>query len=51
MENGYQLETDSLGGSPVLRRLKNGEVIENTANSLRGGEERKTTFSHSSASE
>jgi hypothetical protein len=27
MQNGYQLETDSLGGNPVLRRLKNGEVI------------------------
>jgi hypothetical protein len=27
MENGYQLETDSLGGNPVLRRLKDGEVI------------------------
>jgi hypothetical protein len=27
MEHGYQLETDSLGGNPVLRRLKNNEVI------------------------
>ena len=27
MENGYQLETDSLGGNPVLRRLKDDEVI------------------------
>jgi len=27
MEQGYELETDSLGGSPVLRRLKDGEVI------------------------
>lgn len=27
MENGYELETDSLGGNPVLRRLKDGEVI------------------------
>ena len=27
MEDGYQLETDSLGGNPVLRRLKDGEVI------------------------
>jgi hypothetical protein len=27
MENGYQVETDSLGGNPVLRRLKDGEVI------------------------
>jgi hypothetical protein len=27
LEQGYQLETDSLGGNPVLRRLKDGEVI------------------------
>jgi hypothetical protein len=27
MQNGCQLKTDSLGGNPVLRRLKNGEVI------------------------
>jgi hypothetical protein len=27
MEDGYQLETDSLGGNPVLRRLKDDEVI------------------------
>lgn len=27
MQDGYQLETDSLGGNPVLRRLKDGEVI------------------------
>lgn len=27
MEHGYQLETDSLGGNPVLRKLKDGEVI------------------------
>jgi hypothetical protein len=27
MQEGYQLETDSLGGNPVLRRLKDGEVI------------------------
>jgi hypothetical protein len=27
MEHGYQLETDSLGSGPVLRRLKNDEVI------------------------
>ena len=26
MEHGYELETDSLGGNPVLR-LKNGEVM------------------------
>jgi len=27
MQGGYQLETDSLGGNLVLRRLKDGEVI------------------------
>jgi hypothetical protein len=27
LEQGYQLETDSLGANPVLRRLKDGEVI------------------------
>jgi hypothetical protein len=27
MEHGYQLETDSLGGNPVLRRVKDDEVI------------------------
>ena len=27
MDGGYQLETDSLGGNPVLRKLKDGEVI------------------------
>jgi hypothetical protein len=27
IRDGYQLETDSLGGNPVLRRLKDNEVI------------------------
>jgi hypothetical protein len=27
IQNGYQLETDSLGGSPVLRHLKDNEEI------------------------
>jgi len=27
LQNGYQLETDSLGGSPILRRLKDNEVL------------------------
>jgi hypothetical protein len=27
MEHGYKLETDSLGGDPVLRRLKDDEVV------------------------
>jgi hypothetical protein len=27
VERGYQLETDSLGGDPVLRSLKDNEVV------------------------
>jgi hypothetical protein len=27
IQNGYQLETDSLGGNPVLRRLKDNEEV------------------------
>ena len=27
LQNGFQLETDSLGGDPLLRRLKDSEVI------------------------
>jgi hypothetical protein len=27
LQNGYQLETDSLGSDPILRRLKDNEVI------------------------
>ena len=27
LEHGYRLETDSLGGNPVLRRLKDGEAV------------------------
>ena len=27
MEHGYRLETDSLGGNPVLRNLKDEEVV------------------------
>jgi hypothetical protein len=27
MQHGYGLETDSLGGDPILRRLKDNEVI------------------------
>lgn len=27
LEEGYQLETDSLGNDPVLRRLKDNEVL------------------------
>jgi hypothetical protein len=28
VEHGYELETDSLGGNPILRRLKDGEVSD-----------------------
>jgi hypothetical protein len=27
MQDGYELETDSLGSDPILRRLKDNEVI------------------------
>jgi hypothetical protein len=27
LEHGYQLETDSLGSDPVLRGLKDGEIV------------------------
>ena len=27
MEHGYQLETNSLGGNPVLRHLKDNEIL------------------------
>jgi hypothetical protein len=27
LENGYQVETDSLGANPVLRRLKDDEIV------------------------
>ena len=43
VEQGYQLETDSLGGSPVLRRLKDGEVfrpLSANRNTIRALEER-----------
>ena len=42
MEHGYQLETDSLGGNPILR-LKSGEVIRPAAanrNTIKALEER-----------
>jgi hypothetical protein len=31
MENGYQIQTDCLGGNPVLRRLKDGESVSSNA--------------------
>jgi len=43
MEHGYQLETDSLGGNPVLRRLKDDEVVRPASanrNTVKGMEER-----------
>ena len=43
MEHGYQLETDSLGGNPVLRRLKDDEVVRPASanrNTVKGLEER-----------
>jgi hypothetical protein len=43
MELGYQLETDSLGGNPVLRRLKDAEVVRPVSanrNTVKGLEER-----------
>jgi hypothetical protein len=43
MEHGYQLETDSLGGNPVLRRQKDGEVVRPASanrNTIKALEER-----------
>lgn len=43
MENGYQLETDSLGSDPVLRRLKDDDVVRPPSanrNTIRSMEER-----------
>jgi hypothetical protein len=43
MENGYQLETDSLGSDPVLRRLKDDEVVRPPSanrNTIKSMEER-----------
>ena len=44
MENGYQLETSSLGSDPVLRRLKDGELLRPlsaNARSVKALQERK----------
>ena len=35
MEHGYQLETDSLGGAPVLRRLKKDDEVVRPASANR----------------
>jgi len=43
MQNGYQLETDSLGADPVLRQLKDDEVVRPAAanrNTIKAPEER-----------
>ena len=43
IEHGYQLETDSLGANPVLRRLKDGEVVrpaDANASTVRAHQER-----------
>jgi len=43
MEQGYQLETDSLGGNPILRRLKDDEVVRplsSNRNTIKALEER-----------
>ncbi|MGA7377242.1 MAG: hypothetical protein WBW36_12900 [Candidatus Sulfotelmatobacter sp.] len=43
MEDGYQLETDSLGGNPILRRLKDSEEIRPLSanrNTIKAMEER-----------
>jgi hypothetical protein len=37
MEHGYQLETDSLGGESVLRRLKGDEVMRPVSASQKVG--------------
>ena len=43
LQNGYQLETDSLGGDPLLRRAKDKEAIRPisaTRNTVKALEER-----------
>ena len=43
LQNGFQLETDSLGGNPLLRRLNDSEVIRPlsaTRNTVKALEER-----------
>lgn len=43
MEQGWRLETDSLGGNPVLRRLKDDEVVRPASanrNTIKALEER-----------
>jgi hypothetical protein len=43
MSRGYELETDSLGGDPILRRLKENEVLrpaDANAGTVKGLEQR-----------
>jgi hypothetical protein len=43
LQDGYQLETDSLGGSPILRRLKDNELLrpaDATASTVRALQQR-----------
>lgn len=43
LQNGFQLETNSLGANPVLRRLKDNEVLraaDANANTIKALEER-----------
>jgi hypothetical protein len=43
IEDGYQLQTDSLGGNPILRRLKDNEEIRPLSanrNTIKAMEER-----------
>jgi hypothetical protein len=43
LESGYELQTDTLGGNPVLRHLKNKEVVRRASanrNTIKGLEDR-----------
>ena len=43
LEHGYRLETDSLGGNPVLRRVKDNELlrpVDANASTVKALEER-----------
>ena len=48
MEHGYQLETDSLGGNPVLRRLKDDESGAAGVRKSQHGERTGRTCAHCS---
>jgi hypothetical protein len=38
IQDGYQLETDSLGGNPILRRLKDNEEVSVCQSQYRQGD-------------